>query len=355
MSKPTGWQVFIEAIEREPPERQASLFAGLALQLLGHGDRDGAVMLALRARTLASRHGAEDSAAVKRALRALTKGYHVSISTDPDRLAAWQRALATRIRPGMLVLEIGTGSGILAMLAARSGADVVSCDKDRIVAAVAQDVVAANGLAGRVKIIAKPIETLRIGQDLPRPADVLLLDLFGNWLFNFMPFEAIAAARPLLRDDAIAMPMEVSLHAALADLPRWKRLVPGELAGFDLSGLAAIGSNRATLHDHLDLSLRSAPEKVLQVDLAGNLPARESGIVRSLASEGGPVNGVAVWIRLTLAPGCVLEPRPGASPRGFYARSNFYAFAAELATRPGDKIPVRFEWQDKDLRVAQAG
>lgn len=355
MSELAGWQVFIDAIERMPPGRQASRFAELALQMRRHGDRAGAVTQALRARTLASRHGADDAAIIAQALRALTAGYHANISTDPDRITAWQRALAERIRPGMLVLEIGAGSGILAMLAARAGADVVSCDKDRIIAAVAEDIVAANGLAGRIKIVAKPIEALRIGRDLPRAADVLMLDLFGDRLFDFAPFDAIAAARPLLRDGAITIPMEVSLHAALADFPRWKRLVPGKLAGFDLKALAAIGSNRIAVHDDVDLSLRSAPEKLLDAELAGNLPAAEGSVVRPLVSEGGPVNGVAVWIRLTLAPGCVLEPRPGAAPRGFYARSNFYAFTTELTTKPGDKIPVRLEWRDKKLTAAQAG
>ena len=148
--------------------------------------------------------------------------------------------------------------------------------------------------------------------------------------------------------------MQVLVHAALADFPRWKRLVPGEIAGFDLNGLAAIGSNRIAVQDDMDLSLRSAPEKLLHAELVGNLPAAEGSVVRPLVTEGGTVNGVAVWIRLTLVPGCVLEPHPGCMPRGFYARAQYYAFTQEIATKPNDKIPVRLEWQGEKLTVARA-
>ena len=47
-------------------------------------------------------------------------------------ITAYDAALRRAIRPGCRVLEIGTGSGLLAMMAARAGAaQVVTCERNR--------------------------------------------------------------------------------------------------------------------------------------------------------------------------------------------------------------------------------
>jgi hypothetical protein len=169
-----------------------------------------------------------------------------------------------------------------------------------------------------------------------------------------MPFEVLREARPLLRQGAAVLPAEISLVAALADFGRWPRLVPGMVEGFDLSALNSVAPKSVVVDDEPDLLLRSAPEPLLRIDLAGELPGRDGSLVRSLFSAGGPVNGVAYWIQLVLAPGRVLEPRPGAVRRGFYARANFAPFAAETATVEGDEVPVAVTWQDRTLAVGEA-
>lgn len=62
-------------------------------------------------------------------------------------------ALGRLARPGMRVLDLGTGSGILAIAAAKLGADeVLAVDIDAQAVRVAQENVAVNGLAGRVQV-----------------------------------------------------------------------------------------------------------------------------------------------------------------------------------------------------------
>jgi ribosomal protein L11 methyltransferase len=63
-------------------------------------------------------------------------------------------ALEERIEPGMCVLDLGTGSGILALAAAKLGAAVVlAVDTDPVAVTAAQENVQRNGVAERVTVI----------------------------------------------------------------------------------------------------------------------------------------------------------------------------------------------------------
>lgn len=62
-------------------------------------------------------------------------------------------ALERRLRPGDSLLDVGTGSGILAIAAARLGAGtVLALDIDPLAAQVARENVAINGVAGVVEV-----------------------------------------------------------------------------------------------------------------------------------------------------------------------------------------------------------
>ena len=68
---------------------------------------------------------------------------------DGARNACFARAIERRVREQQqrlgrppLVLDIGTGSGFLGMIAARAGAQVVACEMNEPIAALARQVVA---------------------------------------------------------------------------------------------------------------------------------------------------------------------------------------------------------------------
>ena len=135
-------------------------------------------------------------AEVSTALSRGVAGFHGPILLDRARNAAYARAIAAAVRPGMLVLEIGAGSGLLAMMAARAGAEVVACEENPIIAAAAERIVAHNGLADRIRIVAKRSDAMTIPDDLPRPADLVLHEIFGSQLFDEGVNGALGDARP---------------------------------------------------------------------------------------------------------------------------------------------------------------
>jgi ribosomal protein L11 methyltransferase len=63
------------------------------------------------------------------------------------------RAMETELAPGSTVLDVGTGSGVLAIAAAKLGArSVLALDADPVAVRVARENVAANGAAGTVNV-----------------------------------------------------------------------------------------------------------------------------------------------------------------------------------------------------------
>ena len=98
---------------------------------------------------------------------------------DRVRNKAYAMAMRRAIRPGCRVLEIGTGTGLLAMMAARAGAaEVVTCESNLAVAAAASEIIARNGFADRVRVISKSSVDLEVGIDLIDRADVLV------WMYS---------------------------------------------------------------------------------------------------------------------------------------------------------------------------
>jgi ribosomal protein L11 methyltransferase len=85
--------------------------------------------------------------------------------------------------PGATAVDVGTGSGILAIAAAKLGAArVLAVDIDAVAVAVARQNVAHNGMTGVIEV--------REGDLLagvPRPADVILANLTADLHLAFLP------------------------------------------------------------------------------------------------------------------------------------------------------------------------
>ncbi len=69
--------------------------------------------------------------------------------------------LEKRLQPGWVVYDVGTGSGVLALAAAKLGAErVEACDLDTVAAAAAKENVMYNGLQGKISVQVGTIEAL---------------------------------------------------------------------------------------------------------------------------------------------------------------------------------------------------
>lgn len=284
---------------------------------------------------------------VRDALSAGVPKWHVPMLNDAARNRCYADAIARLVRPGMLVFEIGTGGGLLGLLAARAGAQVVTCESNPIVAAAAAAVFRRNGLADRITLLRK-LSTGVTPADLPRPADLLISELFSDTLFGegILPFVEDARQR-LLHPGARVVPGRSALRCALVELrPDALPRPVGTVEGFDMSPVnllappgAAGRSIRAAGSD-----LRSAPLSALPMDYEapGAFGAMRERV--SFVSTGGRVHGIAQWLRIDFGDGVIFENDPFAGTSHWASR--FFAFAGPIETAPGEPVTM-------DIRVVR--
>lgn len=278
---------------------------------------------------------------VRKSLTAEVPGFHLGMLRDFARNACYAAAIARAVRPGMQVLEIGTGAGLLALLAARAGAAVTTCESNPVIAAAAREIVARNGFADRITVIAKRSTALEIGIDLADRCDLLVSEIFGDDLVEEGVVPALNDARArLLRPGAAVIPPRAELRCALVrheSLERLDRVGLDDVLGFDLSPFAVLTRPDRYLPSapSRHVALCSDPVPALRLDFTGAIGTLAERI--ALISTGGRVDGIAHWLRLDFGDGVMYENAPFEDPTAHW-RASVDAFVAPLETAPGQAI-----------------
>jgi len=312
----------------------------LAKLLLANDKGDEAIDLARRALRAAPNH----QEVTQLACQVLGHGvpnWHSRILRDTARNAAYEAALKRNIRRGARVLEIGTGSGILAMMAARAGAGIVtSCEVHKAVAAVAREIVDRNGFADRVRIVARHSRELAIGQDLEEPADLLVTEIATNDLLgeDILACMEDAVGR-LTRPGACIIPSQASLRVCLAQYADFRKHQFASVDGFDLSPFNQLVGPIAVKIGDPSLQLMSDAEDIFAFDFSSGGPFNNFRASVRLSSTGGPVNAIVQWIRIRMDAHGVYENRPAAGAKSSWG-AMLHPLRRPINSKPGQCFVV---------------
>lgn len=279
------------------------------------------------------------------ALDRLVPRWHVPMMNDEPRNNAYFAALESAIAPGSHVFEIGTGSGLLAMMAARLGAEsVVTCEAEPMMAATATRIVAENGYDTTVKVLAKRSLEVEVGTDLPRKADILVSEIFSSELIGEYVLQSIADAKHrLLKPQGRVIPSAGSVMIALCGADNIGRyLRAGNSLGFNLQHFNSIVPRKRLMEKGgLDVDLMSDDVEAFRFEFeSDSIYPGEARILQIPVKSAGRCHGVLQWLRLQMDASLVYENHPANKAQGSHWQLCAFAFPEPVEVAPGQVVAI---------------
>ncbi|XP_019311015.1 protein arginine N-methyltransferase 7 isoform X3 [Panthera pardus] len=169
----------------------------------------------------------------------IARSSYADMLHDKDRNIKYYqgiRAAVNRVKDRgqkALVLDIGTGTGLLSMMAVTAGADYCyAIEVFKPMADAAVKIVEKNGFSDKIKIINKHSTEVTMGPDgdMPCRANILITELFDTELIGEGALPSYEHAhRHLVQENCEAVPHRATVYAQLVESRRmwsWNKLFP---------------------------------------------------------------------------------------------------------------------------------
>jgi protein arginine N-methyltransferase 1 len=264
--------------------------------------------------------------------------FYGQMLADEPRMDAYVAALRRAVRPDSVVLDLGCGPGVFALLACKLGARRVYAVEPDNVVGVAREAAVANGCADRIEFF----ESLSTETTLPEPATIIVSDLRGvlPWFEQHIPSIIDARAR-LLAPGGVLIPQRDLLWAAVVEAPeQYEDLVkPWQGHDLDLSAATRLITNTWRKTYLKPEQLLSEPVCWTTIDYNEINNADVRADISWQAARNGTAHGVAVWFDSELAEGVGFSNHP-AAPKMIYG-TGLFPFSQPVAIAEGERIQLR--------------
>jgi hypothetical protein len=291
---------------------------------------------------------------------------HVRMLNDRARTAGFLRGIREVVRAGDVVVDVGTGTGVLAVAAARAGARHVYAIEASAIGKAAQAVFEANGLAERITLI--PGWSTQV--TLPERGDVLVTEMIGNEPLEERALEITTdAVKRLLKADARLVPSRLQVFGLPVTIPRAelrKHAFSVETVrdwqswyGIDFSPLANVarGPRQRFWVDPYatrDWDTLAGPVLLADVDFKTTRGLAIDNTTTFTAGTSGLLDGLLVYFELELGPTTRLSTHPAQVQADNHWRSPVWVLANAWCLRSGDRFQVTYTHRPTTVTVSRA-
>lgn len=270
--------------------------------------------------------------------------WHIPMLNDTRRNDAFEAAITAAIAARgaeARVLDIGTGSGLLSMMAARAGAQsVTACEMVPIIAAAARRIIEDNGYAQAITVHTAPSAALSVGEHLPERANILVSEILSSDLLTEKVIDTFEDAHArLLTPDATIIPRSAAAVGCLVESAVLADYVfVNRVSGFDVSRFGALGPQKLPIHGTMTGWRRlSGDTELMRIDLARTRHDSDLRLLRIPVTADGTAVGIVQWMHIDLAEGIAFENHPDGYSDGGWLQV-LHPFPEPVPVRAGEVL-----------------
>lgn len=256
-----------------------------------------------------------------------------------SRFSAYREALRRSVKPESVVLDMGTGPGIMALLACKLGARKVYAIEPAPIIHLAQEIAVSNGLGGRIEFI----EGMSTEVSLPERADVIVSDLNGTLPWYGQHFHAVAdARRRFLAPGGVMIPTKETVWLGVVESPQtyadhveaWEG---GH--GFDLHAARELAvSTRQVVRARFE-DLLAPPQCGIVLDFMQLEEPNSTAEATLVISRPGVGHGLLVWFDCMLTDEISFCNTPGCDWTIY--RQTFFPWTRPVNVQAGDVVRLK--------------
>lgn len=275
---------------------------------------------------------------------------HIDMLNDRGRTEAFIKAIQQTVKIGDVVVDLGTGTGVLAIAAAKAGARKVYAIEAGAIRQQATEVINENGFEDQITVM--PGWSTQV--TLPEQADVVIGELLGNDPFGEDITDIYRdAVRRFLKPGGKVLPARVELWAVLVHIPgeisaRY-RFEPAALEAWEQSyGIkfkalspAVASANFAVAPQTAKMwALLSKPVRLMESDLSSGEEAACPDMVEIMVTGDGFVNGMLFYFNTTLCDGVQVSTNPMAVGEDCHWRNVVRLFSVGCEVKEGQSLKI---------------
>ncbi len=263
-----------------------------------------------------------------------------SMVSDSIRMNAYANALRSVVTRDSVVLDLGTGPGIFAVLACQLGARrVIAIEPDSVIE-IARQVAIANQCADKIQFI----RDLSFKASLTERATVIISDLRGvlPWFDKHLP-AILDARKRLLSPGGRLIPSQDKMWATLVEaaelyspyLDPWC----SKPQGVDMAAAQRFAVNQWRKGPTVSPSqFLVQPQLWATLDYAFVEDLNVSSTIAWTLTKSGTAHGILIWFDTVLCDGIGFSNHP-ADPQLIYGNA-FLPFSAPIELSPGEVVTV---------------